>query len=79
MSSVRRFTKSVLVNRGVSFNNSHIKYPLDTFSSHNRDNNVDDAENMATAKRFFDDFMRRIESKNKDKETTKNEDRVGDK
>jgi hypothetical protein len=34
---------------------------------------------MATAKRFFDDFMRRIESNNKDKETSKNEDRVGEK
>jgi hypothetical protein len=79
MSNIRRFTKLVFVNT-VSFNNAHIKYPLDTSTSHDRDNNVDnDTENMATAKRFFDDFMRRIESNNKDKETSKNEDRVGEK
>ena len=71
---IRSFTKSA----NPVINNALVLVKHQLRSSHHDNNNDahDDMANMATARRFIDDYMRRIESRNK-KETDKKEDCVG--
>ena len=73
---IRSFTKSA--NPVNSLNNALVLVNHQLRSSHHDNNNGahDDMANMATARRFIDDYMRRIESSKK-KETDKKEDCTG--
>ena len=73
---IRSFTKSA--NPVNSLNNALVLVKHQLRSSHHDNNNNahDDMANMATARRFIDDYMRRIESSKK-KETDKKEDCTG--
>ena len=73
--NIRSFTKSV---NPVNINNALmlVKHQLRS-SEHDNNNAHDDMANMATARRFIDDYMRRIESSGNKKEVSKNEDCVG--
>jgi hypothetical protein len=73
---IRSFTKSA--NPVKSLNNALVLVKHQLSSSHHDNNNDahDDMANMATARRFIDDYMRGIESRKK-KETDKNEDCAG--
>lgn len=71
MLNIRRFTKSV---NPININNALVLVKHQLRSSDRDNNNADDdMANMATARRFIDDYMRRIES-SKNKEMRKNED-----
>ena len=72
---IRSFTKSA--NPVNSLNNALVlvKHQLRSFQ-HDNNNADDDMANMASARRFIDDYMRRIESSKK-KETDKKEDCAG--
>ena len=73
---IRSFTKSA--NPVKSLNNALVLVKHQLRSSHHDNNNDADADmaNMATARRFIDDYMRRIESSKK-KEVGKKEDCTG--
>ena len=73
---IRSFTKSA--NPVNSLNNALVLVKHQLRSSHHDNNNNahDDMANMATARRFIDDYMRRIESSKK-KEMDKKEDCAG--
>ena len=64
--NIRSFTKSV---KPVNVNNALmlVKHQLRS-SEHDNNNADDDMANMATARRFIDDYMRRIESGGEKKE-----------
>ena len=65
---IRSFTKSA--NPVKSLNNALVLVKHQLRSSHHDNNNDahDDMANMATARRFIDDYMRRIESSKKKEE-----------
>ena len=74
---IRSFTKSA--NPVKSLNNALVlvKHQLRGYDDRDNSNDAhDDMANMATARRFIDDYMRRIESSKK-KETDKKEDCAG--
>jgi hypothetical protein len=73
--NIRSFTKSV---NPVNVNNALmlVKHQLRS-SEHDNNNAHDDMANMATARRFMDDYMRRIESDVNKKEEDKKKDCAG--
>ena len=75
--NIRSFTKSV---NPVNVNNALmlVKHQLRS-SEHDNNNAHDDMANMATARRFMDDYMRRIESggEKKEQQGKKKEDYAG--
>ena len=76
---IRSFTKSANpVNPVNSLNNALVlvKHQLRSSQRDNDDAHDDDMANMATARRFIDDYMRRIESSKK-KEMGQKEDCAG--
>jgi hypothetical protein len=71
---IRSFTKSAnpVINNALVL----VKHQLRSSHHDNNNNAHDDMANMATARRFIDDYMRRIESSKK-KEMDKKEDCAG--